>query len=424
MKLLISVLLLGCFYASTTAQDIKKIEQLLQQQTQDLNETNRLMEHINSTNKQIVVDLAQQRVWLSSIQNVEQLMAKQNLFLDAQSVVIKEALNNITKRGGEYTERLLKELANLARLQLSTKLQISNLEQKLDAYQNNMVRNARNIDNNILDLTKLISRAVLPQLNGLQCSFDSLETSHINIEVELKSLARIKELSENSSSKLNTLGQQLSSLNRTQEARLSALTGAVNQLKPINTWQMENALRELILSQKRVEIDLESCGKHSTPYVVHQRPTVYSQSYTIEEAAPAHTPQPSKPDLVQVWTVKEPNRPRAPQQTSAYADSPKPKPQPGRPSNPGHNHYHSLKSGTAAAHAVSWQERLPWEAAAQYQSVPAPTYKPYKRPSPTQKPCTINSASSSYGPLLSPPPSYAQSIPSQGQQSWYVASTY
>lgn len=312
MKFLIpTIIWLGCIYACTGASETQKIEELLSENTKALDETKLIMGHIDATNNQIKAGIEQQQTWLAAIKNVDELLAKLNQFLDVKTVVVLEALNNVTLKSGLASERLSKDLFGLSQLQLATKQQIISLEQKMEVYQKHVLKNARSIDNNILELTKLITRAVLPQLNGLQCSFDSLETSQINIEVELKSLGRIKDVSEETHSQLSILGEQLCSLNRTQNAGLSLLTSAVRQLKPLSSWQVESALRELIISQKRIELDLEACEKRSSsPYFIpDSSPASYSQSYEV--LTPAAQPQPPASNNVnpkQTWSTKQPNQ--------------------------------------------------------------------------------------------------------------------
>lgn len=298
MNLALTIIWLSCICAGNA----QSIERLLALNTKELNETKALLRHIDATNENIKNSIEQQRGWLDAIKNLDGQLGKLSLFLDAQSVVVQEALNNITLKSGIHAERVSKELGSLARLQISTKQQISGLEQKLDGYQKHVLQNAHSIENNILDLTKLITRAVLPQLNGLQCSFDSLETSQINIEVELKSLARLKEISEDSNLKLITLASKLISLNRTQEVQFGKLTHTLSQLKPLNSWQIESALRELIVSQKRIELDLEACDRRpKSHYAKHSSSSSHSSSEVESTDINSH-PQ------SQVWSHKEPKQ--------------------------------------------------------------------------------------------------------------------
>ncbi|KRF77807.1 uncharacterized protein [Drosophila virilis] len=419
---------------------VKNIKQMLEENTKELTDTKLILHHIDATNERIKASIEQQRSWLESIKNIEGLLAKLNLFIDAQGAVVQEAFNNITLKSGLHAERVSKELGGLVRLQISTQQQINGLEQKLDSHQKHVLQSARSIDNNILELTKLITRAVLPQLNGLQCSFDSLETSQINIEVELKSLTRVKDISEDSKRKLKVLGDQLVSLNRTQNARLAVLTHALTHLKPLNTWQIEHALRELIISQKRIELDLEACERRASPH---------SASYSAYEIK-SHAPPPPRAqsskqwDLEHVWNAEEQN------QQNAH----------GSPSH--------LVAPTARKPAgssfVSWQQPLPWEAVSPYQSAPAPKPKPnplawptephylsapapapkpyqtgsgHRRPTANQKPCAQDqrphspprhSAPASYGPPAAPAESYSQqgnkpgrATPQQSHAPWYSA---
>ncbi|XP_023163970.2 uncharacterized protein LOC111594754 [Drosophila hydei] len=437
MKLLLTIIWLVCICTGIA----QNIEQLIAENTKELNETKALLSHIDATNENIKNSIEQQRGWLDAIKNVDGLLGKLNDFLDAQSVVVHEALSNITIRSGIHTDRVSKELGSLARLQISTKQQISALEQKLDGYQKHVIQNARSIDNNILDLTKLITRAVLPQLNGLQCSFDSLETSQINIEVELKSLARIKDINEDSNLKLVTLANQLFDLNRTQDSRFGMLTHALSQLKPLKTWQIESALRELIVSQKRIELDLEACDQRPISHYAKQSSSSYV-SYENE------SPNTADPIPAQVWTHSEPN-----QRSSYYTSVNSPKPMTGNPKNPNYSSYvvSPAKHISSSSSSVSWQQPLPWETMSAYQSAPAPvsklkpdplawsteSHKPYlpapkprqsgpvsRRPAPNPQPCVQNQysqnpqrSSASYGPPAPPAQSYNTQAQKQGQTS-------
>lgn len=428
MKILLAIILLVCVCTCTGTSEVKKIEELLSQNTKELVETKLLMSHVNSTNNQIKAGLDQQQVWLGVIKNVDNLLVKLSQSLAAKSMDVLGALNNITLKSGLYTERLSKDLFGLAELQLSTKQQIVSLEQKMEAYQKHVLKNARSIDNNILELTKLITRAVLPQLNGLQCSFDSLETSQINVEVELKSLGRIKDISEDTNSKLVILGDQLCSLNRTQSSGLSVLTSAVRQLKPLNSWQIESALRELILSQKRIELDLEACQKRSsTQYSIPDSPVAYSHNYKVQpSAAYPRSHSPKQVDLMQAWSIKQPNQQSESSgsyHARAYASAPQPKPMPAKPSNPTYEYYDANPAKSSSGYAVSKQVPLPWESAVSYQSVPSPGRK---RPAPNPKPFVQEQYLPN--PHSGSPKSYAHQYHQQGKQpgqpiSWYSVSS-
>ncbi|XP_062126642.1 uncharacterized protein LOC133839247 [Drosophila sulfurigaster albostrigata] len=433
MKLFATIISLACIFCagSIGASDVHQIEELLTENNKHLADTQVLMSHVDATNKRIKEDIEKQQVWIVAIKNVDVLLAKLNEFLDVQSIVVLEALHNITHKAEGYTERLSKDLFGLAQLQLSTKQQIVSLEQKMEAYQKHVLLNARRIDNNILELTKLITRAVLPQLNGLQCSFDSLETSQINVEVELKGLERIKDVSDDTNSKLNTLGEQLRSLNRTQHTGLIALSSAVKQLKPLSSWHIESALRELIISQKRIELDLEACQKHSPPpFSIPDIPVSYDESYEPQTTKVHARNQAGKQvDLVQAWSIKEPSQQSSSSfYASAYANAPQSKPK------PANRNYGASPAKPEPGHAVSWQQPLPWES---YAAAPAPSPKPKqsgagrKRPAPNSKPCAQQQSPnpSHYAPAASyeaPPPQshsrqeYQQKGSKPGQAiSWY-----
>ncbi|EDW13472.1 uncharacterized protein LOC6578108 [Drosophila mojavensis] len=417
MNLALTIIWLSCICTGSA----QSIERLLAENTKELNETKALLRHIDATNENIKNSIEQQRDWLDAIKNVDGQLDKLNLFLDAQSVVVQEALNNITLKSGIHADRVSKELGSLARLQISTKQQISGLEQKLDGYQRHVLQNARSIENNILDLTKLITRAVLPQLNGLQCSFDSLETSQVNIEVELKSLARLKEISEDSNIKLITLTSKLINLNRTQEAQFEKLTHALSQLKPLNSWQIESALRELIVSQKRIELDLEACDRRQTAHYAKHSSSSSHPSYEVELADVAPPPR------SQVWSHKEPNE-QGSYYASVYAQVPSNKPILGKPRNPNYSSYVAIPAKHTSSSSVSWQQPLPWETVPAYQSVPAVVPKPKpnrpkpyqsapasgserKRPAPNPQPCDQNQYSQH-------PPRHLGSSPAQLAKSY------
>ncbi|XP_034472552.1 uncharacterized protein LOC117780220 [Drosophila innubila] len=444
MKFISAIIWLACIYACNGASETKKIEELLSENTKELVETKLIINHIDDTNKQIKAGIEQQQVWLTAIKNVDDLLAKLNKFLDVKSMVVLEALNNVTLKSGLFSERLSKDLFGLAQLQLSTKQQIIGLEQKMEVYQKHVLNNARSIDNNILELTKLITRAVLPQLNGLQCSFDSLETSQINVEVELKSLERIKDISVETNSQLSILSEQLCSLNRTQNSGLSILTSAVRQLNPLSSWHIESALRELIISQKRIELDLEACEKRSSSqyFIQDTSPASYPETYQVQP--PTAHPLPhlhNQGNLVQSWNTKQSNQQSAnsgSSYASAYASAPQPKTKPAKPSSPSYNYYGVNPAKPSTGQAVSWQATLPWESATNYQTIAAPSPKPKssqsgygrKKPAPNLKPCAQeqylpNPLSRSPSPA---PQSYSHQYQQQGTQpgqqiSWYSVNT-
>ncbi|EDW27303.1 GL21215 [Drosophila persimilis] len=473
MNILLSLLFLGCI--CSCLGDDEHITELLTKNTEELSETNALLTSIDTVGKRIEANLKEQREALQVIGLVEQLLAKQNNFLEAQAEALLETFANSSRQGHEYAKKTAKELHDMALLQEGTKHLILHLEAKLDAYQKHLIQSARGIDRSIDGLTKLVTRTVLPQLNGLQCSFDSLETSQINIEVELKSLSGVKELSEDSNHKLGILDHQLKHLNRTQEARLEGLTSAVRHLRPLNTRQIEGALRELIISQKRIELDLEECGKHShnphhipppksdsqsyaptPPQHSHHapQPESHSQSYVAPAPHNPHhgsqqeshlhsygiaAPQPhhpnqqsyqqtrSKPvDLVQMWSIKDPENPGEHSENhrvSAYAESPEPRAEHASSSNP--RHYEKSEShqntGAASSHSVSWQHPLPWEEVSPYHSAPNPSqpwkpaspHQPLPRPQPKQNPCE-KGHSAGYASSPASPQSYK---PQKGSKS-------
>ncbi|XP_068146413.1 probable basic-leucine zipper transcription factor I [Drosophila tropicalis] len=410
---LVAILVLVNYFTLSSALVEQGIDEWLKQAAEELGETNNLLKHIDTVNGQIKSNLEEQRKALDAVAQIEELLAKQIAFEDAKSEVLLEAFKKISVNGEAHAEITGKELRGLAQLQEGTKQLIVSLEQKLQGFQRHVVNSARGIDQSIDQLTRLVTRAILPQLNGLQCSFDSLETSQINIEVELKNLGRIKDVSDNTNAKLSILEHQLKDLNNTQTIGLDRLTAAVKHLKPLNTWEIEGALKELIISQKRIELDLESQEKrpqyspepdyypeiyepksHNSPpqaevYPQHQlKPQAvpnppkqsHPQSYSHQTS---HAQPHIKPvDLVQVWSIAEPQKGEV-RRVSAYAESPEPKPKSNKPYQP------------VEKNPVSWREPLPWQTVSPYQSVPAPAPKhqpedyrsiPHEsRPAPPQK---------------------------------------
>ncbi|XP_030376832.1 serine/arginine repetitive matrix protein 1 [Scaptodrosophila lebanonensis] len=241
--------------------DDRRLRELLRDNAKSLDKTNLSLRSIDSVNNQIKANLAQQKDAIRTINKIEEELANQRALVKEQSEGVITSLSNITHKVGHVIITRKIQIENLARLQSETKDLISSLEKKLEANLKHVIISAKTIDSSILELTKLITRAVMPKLNGLQCTFDSLETSQVNIEVDLKNLASVKNLAENSNIKIIGLEGQLRSLNQTQDERLNGLSSAVRRLTPIKTWEIEQALRDLIISQKRVELDLEACDK-------------------------------------------------------------------------------------------------------------------------------------------------------------------
>ncbi|KAI8042813.1 hypothetical protein M5D96_004136 [Drosophila gunungcola] len=371
MKVFIAILFLGLCFGGNKAQKEESISDLLKDNSKGLQAANVLLDRIAKVGEEAQAGLADQKEALKALAIVDGLLAKLTIALEASSQNLVATLLNISKQGEEYGHRTDAQLLELARLQEATKQLLNVLEAKLDAYQKHVLQSSRSIDRSIDGLAKLITRTVLPQINGLKCSFDSLETSQINVEVELKNLAGVKELSEDSNRKLNVLEQQLKQLNRTQELRLDTLIGAVQHSQPLNPWKLEAALRELIISQKRIELDLDQCSRQSPhqQYGHHDEPHGHGPSYGVE--------------------AQEPHQTQAPE--------------------PKHNHQSSS--------AVSWRESLPWETASPYQSAtvpyhqhwkPAPAYGPTSKPKPKPYPRGGHSAPPSHGPS---PPAHQSPIP-------------
>ncbi|XP_016945068.3 activating signal cointegrator 1 complex subunit 2 homolog [Drosophila suzukii] len=360
MKVFTTILFLGlCLSGIRAEEELESIDDLLKDNAKGVKTANALLTRIAAVSEETQAGLAEQKEALKALTLIEELLAKLTLTLEASSQNLVATLLNISKQGEEYGHRTEAELLELARLQEGTKELINVLEAKLDAYQRHVLHSSRNIDKSIDGLAKLITRTVLPQLNGLKCTFDSLETSQINVEVELKSLAGVKELNENSYHKLDVLENQLKQLNRTQEQRLDTLITAVKHLQPHSSRKVEAALRELIISQKRIEVDLEECSRHQ-PYPGYQDES-YLPTYGGEVPEPQYSqPKPKQVDLEQVWSIKEPPKQgeySGSYRVTAYAQSPEP------------------RENQQSSSAVSWRPSLPWENAFPYQS--APVHQPW-----------------------------------------------
>ncbi|XP_001974249.3 uncharacterized protein LOC6549287 [Drosophila erecta] len=391
MKLLITFFFLGVCLCRIQAKE--SIADLLKDNAKGVEEANKFLTRIAQVSEETQVGLAEQKEALKVLTLVEDVLAKLTAALDVGSRNLVATLENISKQGEEYSNRTEAQLLELIRLQEGTKEILNVLDAKMDAYQRHVLHSSRRIDGSIDGLAKLITRTVLPQLNGLKCTFDSLETSQINVEVELKTLAGVKELSENSNLKLDALEQQLKQQNRTQEQRLVLLIDAVKHLQPHSSWKVEAVLRELIISQKRIELGLEQCSRHQ-PHPQYGQDESYLPTYGAEvpESQYAH-PKPKPVELEQVWSIKE--EPKHGEHSgnhkaTAYAQSPEPK-----------NNYQSSS-------AVSWRQSVPWEYVSPYQSAPvdhrqpwnpAPAHGASSDAKPKQCPKKEHSTPASYVPL-------------------------
>ncbi|XP_043641718.1 uncharacterized protein LOC122612285 [Drosophila teissieri] len=363
MKVLITFFFLGVCLCCIQADE--SIADLLKDNAKGVEAANVLLTRIAQVSEQTQVGLAEQKEALKVLTLVEKLLAKLTVALDVGSRNLVATLENISRQGEEYGNRTEAELLAVVRLQEGTKEILNVLEAKMDAYQRHVLHSSRNIDSSIDGLAKLITRTVLPQLNGLKCTFDSLETSQINVEVELKNLAGVKELSENSNLKLDVLEQQLKQLNRTQEQRLDILIDAVKHLQPHSSWKVEAVLRELIISQKRIELGLEECSRHQphSEYGHDGPQESYQPTYGAEVPEPQHThPKPKQVDLEQVWSINE--EPKHGEHSeynkaAAYAQSPE------------------LKKNYQSSSAVSWRQSVPWDYVSPYQSAPVHHHQPW-----------------------------------------------
>ncbi|EDW55765.1 uncharacterized protein LOC6614692 [Drosophila sechellia] len=372
MEVLITFFFLGACLCGIQAEE--SIADLLKDNAKGVQAANVLLTRIAQVSEQTQVGLAEQKEALKALTLVEKLLAKLTVVLEVGSHNLVATLENLSRQGEEYGNRTETELLELVRLQEGTKEVLNVLEAKMDAYYRHVLHSSRNIDNSIDGLAKLITRTVLPQLNGLKCTFDSLETSQINVEVELKNLAGVKELSENSNLKLNVLEHQLKQLNRTQEQRLDFLIDAVKHLQPHSSWKVEAVLRELIISQKRIELGLEECSRQQPHPKYGHHDESYLPTYGAEVPEPQHAhPKPKQVDVEQVWSIKE--EPKHGEQSgnhkaAAYAQSPEPK-----------KNYQSSS-------AVSWRQSVPWEYGSPYQSAPVHHHQPWN-PTPVHGPTSF-----------------------------------
>ncbi|XP_017069624.2 LOW QUALITY PROTEIN: uncharacterized protein LOC108106887 [Drosophila eugracilis] len=397
MKVLITFLFLGLCFSGIPAEDeLESIADLLKDNAKGVEAANTLLTRIAVVSEETQVGLAEQKEALKVLTLVESLLAKLTLSLETSSQNLVATLLNLSRQGEEYGNRTGAELLELVRIQEGTKELLNALEAKMEAYQRHVLNSSRNIDKSIDGLAKLITRTVLPQLNGLKCTFNNLETSQINVEVELKNLAGVKELSEDSNHKLDVLEFQLKQLNRTQEQRLDSLIDAVKRLQPQSSWKVEAALRELIISQKRIELDLEECSRHQPyPEYGHQDES-YLPSYGAEIPEPQYSqPKPKQVDLEQVWSIKE--EPKQGEysgnhRVSAYAQSPEPK----------KNHQSSS--------AVSWRQSVPWENPSPYQSAPVHHHQPWK-PAPAYGPISNDKSKPCPKGQQSSPATYGLPLP-------------
>ncbi|XP_017050561.1 uncharacterized protein LOC108094485 [Drosophila ficusphila] len=400
MKALITFLLLGmCLIASQAVVVEESVADLLKDNAKGLEVANGLLSQIATVSQETQVGLSEQKDALKALSLVGELLAKLSFALDSSSKNLVATLLKISHEGEVYGNRTEAELQELARLQEATKEVLNVVAAKVDVYHRNALRNTGNIAQKVDDLAKLISRTVLPQVSGLKCTFNSLETSQINVEVELKSLAGVRELAESSNRKLDVLESQLKQLNNTQEQRLDILIDAVKHLRPLNQWKVETVLRELIISQKRIELDLDDCSRpppvphhdHHDHYDHHDES--YLPTYGAEVPKPQYAqPKPKQVDLEQVWSIKEPSKEgeqSRSQRVSAYAEAPEPK-----------ETHHSSS-------AVSWRPSLPWETVPPRQTAPinrpqpwhpAPAYGHNPKPKPKPQPREDPYASGSHNP--------------------------
>jgi len=103
------------------------------------------------------------------------------------------------------------------------------------------------------------------------------------------------------------LENQLKQLNLTQEQRLDTLIASVKHLQPHSSQKVEAALRELIISQKRIELDLDECSRHQSYPQYGYQDESYLPTYGGEVPEPQYSqPKPKQVDLEQVWSIKEP----------------------------------------------------------------------------------------------------------------------
>ncbi|XP_064556439.1 uncharacterized protein LOC135440950 [Drosophila montana] len=242
---------------------VQQLRNIVKPSSFDLSPVNNLFDKIENDIALLSFNLQEQIEQVPQPSSMQLQLTRTSLVSLNQTVKFQQSLYNTTTKVNGKMERTVHNIDLLAREQQLIKDQIKGIKKKIIFFQQELLHSSLDIDNSLLQLTELISRAVLPRLSSLNSSFSSLNISQSDLPQELQNVELVKAVHEVSINKLNFLDLQLAYLNGTQNAQLHKLTEAVMPLSPEQLKVIDKGLQDLVVAQKRIDLKLTIYDKWS-----------------------------------------------------------------------------------------------------------------------------------------------------------------
>ncbi|EDW16006.1 uncharacterized protein LOC6574501 [Drosophila mojavensis] len=254
--------------ASTTASKQLSIENqllhLMTDHTAQMHSSNAFLNEIGNAISQLAVNVQEQIDRLPQLNLTKQQLAKASELAQNQTQQILQKLNKMTHAVLTRMDRTAYNIEYVIQEQEVVKEQINRLQSQLNSHQQHLLNSTESIDKNLLQLTELVSSALLPRIQSLNHSFSSLNHSQSNIQLELKNVAQIKEATTAAVGQLNSLDLQLAYQNLTQNSQLHKIAEAVKNFCPQQVALIDKGLQDLIVAQQRLHSKLSVCERQST----------------------------------------------------------------------------------------------------------------------------------------------------------------
>ncbi|TDG44179.1 hypothetical protein AWZ03_009409 [Drosophila navojoa] len=307
---------------STASQGISAENQLLHLLTDhraQMHSSNAFLNEIGNAINLLAVNVQEQIHRLPQLNQTKQQLAKASELAQNQTQQVLQKLHKMTQEVLTKMDRTSHSIEYVIQEQEVVKEQINSLQRELNSHQQHLLNSTENIDKNLLQLTELVSSAVLPRIQSLNHSFSSLNHSQSNIQLELKNMAQIKEATTAAAGQLNALDLQLSYLNLTQNSQLHKIAEAVKYFCPQQVALIDKGLQDLIVAQQRLHSKLAVCERQSAKpksYEVQKNPAKpLAKSYKISEPSQRSystaNANPSQPEYY-VYGKTSPSQPGKP----------------------------------------------------------------------------------------------------------------
>ncbi|XP_017873630.1 PREDICTED: uncharacterized protein LOC108621044 [Drosophila arizonae] len=302
--------------ANTTASKRLSIENqllhLMTDHTAQMHSSNAFLNEIGNAINLLAVNVQEQIDRLPQLNLTKQQLAKASELAKNQTQQILQKLSKMTHEVLTKMDRTTHNIEYVIQEQEVVKEQINRFQSQLNSHQQRLLNSTDSIDKHLLQLTELVSSAVLPRIQSLNHSFSSLNNSQSNIQLQLKNMAQIKEATTAAVGQLNSLDLQLAYQNLSQNSQLHKIAEAVKHFCPQQVALIDKGLQDLIVAQQRLHSKLAVCERQPTrpkSYEVKKGPEYKSSSaatqplakpYKISEESPrSYTPasaNPSQPE--------------------------------------------------------------------------------------------------------------------------------